>query len=100
MSKMASVEYLKSHFDEDVNLSKIYRHLDKLYHTQQDEVQRISVEHTFSVLGGRVEMLFYDVTSLYFESFREDVLRSPGFSKDGKSPEHASIKPLYNQFGV
>lgn len=87
MSKMATADYLKSHFDEDVNLSRIYRYLDKLYNTQQEMVQRISVEHTFRVLGGRVEMLFYDVTSLYFESFREDTLRSPGFSKDGKTAE-------------
>lgn len=63
MSKMATVEYLKSHFDEDVDLNRIYRYLDKLYDTQKDLVQRVSVEHTFKVLGGRVEMLFYDVTS-------------------------------------
>lgn len=94
MSKMATVEYLKSHFDEDVSLSKIYRYLDRLYNTQQEKVQRISVEHTFSVLGGRVEMLFYDVTSLYFESFREDVLRTPGFSKDGKTAETQIILGL------
>ena len=94
MSKMATVEYLKSHFDEDVNLSKIYRYLDKLYDTQQQTVQRISVEHTFSVLGGRVEMLFYDVTSLYFESFRDDVLRTQGFSKDGKTAETQIILGL------
>ena len=94
MSKMATVEYLKSHFDEDVDLSKIYRYLDKLYNTQKDIVQRISVEHTFEVLGGRVEMQFYDVTSLYFESFREDVLRTPGFSKDGKTAETQIILGL------
>lgn len=94
MSKMATVEYLKSHFDEDVNLSKIYRYLDKLYNTQRDEVQRISVEHTLSVLGGRVEMLFYDVTSLYFESFQEDILRTSGFSKDGKTSETQIILGL------
>ena len=56
--------------------------------------QRISVHHTFSVLGGRVEMLFYDVTSLYFESFHEDVLRTPGFSKDGKTSETQIILGL------
>lgn len=94
MSKMATVEYLKSHFDEDINLSRIYRYLDKLYNTQQELVQRISVEHTFTVLGGRVEMLFYDVTSLYFESFREDILRTPGFSKDGKTAETQIILGL------
>ena len=94
MSKMATVDYLKSYFDEDVNLSKIYRYLDKLYNSQQETVQRISVEHTFEVLGGRVEMLFYDVTSLYFESFREDDLRTPGFSKDGKTAETQIILGL------
>lgn len=94
MSKMATADYLKTHFDEDVNLSRIYRYMDKLYNTQQDVVQRISVEHTFSILGGRVEMLFYDVTSLYFESFREDDLRSPGFSKDGKTAETQIILGL------
>ena len=94
MSKMATAEYLKSHFDEDVNLSKIYRYLDKLYNTQQESVQKICVGHAFSILGGRVEMLFYDVTSLYFESFREDNLRSPGFSKDGKTAETQIILGL------
>lgn len=39
-------------------------------------------------------MLFYDVTSLYFESFREDELRSPGFSKDGKTAETQIILGL------
>lgn len=58
-------------------------------------MQRISVEHTFEVLGGRVEMLFYDVTSLYFESFREDDLRTPGFSKDGKTAETQIILGLF-----
>ena len=94
MSKMATVEYLKSHFDEDVDLNKIYRYLDKLYNTQKDIVQRVSVEHPFRVLGGRVKMLFYDVTSLYFESFHEDVLRTPGFSKDGKTAETQIILGL------
>lgn len=94
MSKMATADYLKSHFDEDLNLSKIYRYMDKLYNTQQELVQRISVRHTFEVLGGRVEMLFYDVTSLYFESFSEDILRAPGFSKDGKTAETQIILGL------
>ena len=47
MSKMATADYLKNHFDEDVNLSRIYRYMDKLYNTQQEEVQRISVQHIF-----------------------------------------------------
>ena len=86
-SKLATVEYLKSYYDEDVNLDRIYGYMDKLYNTQQELVQSISVEHTRRLLGGKLGIVFYDVTTLYFESAREDELRSPGFSKDGKTAE-------------
>jgi transposase len=84
MSKMGTVEYLKSHYEEDINLSKIYRYLDKLYNSQQEKIQQISVEHTRRILGGKIGLVFYDVTTLYFESDYGDELRERGFSKDGK----------------
>lgn len=84
LSKSATVDYLKSHFNEDVRLHKIYRYLEKLYNTQQEQIQQISVEHTRKVLGGMIGLLFYDVTTLYFESDESDELREKGFSKDGK----------------
>ena len=84
MSKSATVDYLKSHFDEDVHLHTIYRYLDKLHHTQQERIQQISVEHTRKILGGRIGLVFYDVTTLYFETDNSDELRETGFSKDGK----------------
>ena len=67
-SKVATVEYLKSYFDEDVRLHGIYRYMDKLYNTQREKVQQISVGHTMRILGGRIGIVFYDVTTLYFES--------------------------------
>ena len=45
-SKAATVEYLKNYYDEDVDLSKIYRYLDKLNDKHKDLVQDISVRHT------------------------------------------------------
>lgn len=39
MSKLGTVDYLKSYYDEDIQLHKIYRYLDKLYNTQQEEIQ-------------------------------------------------------------
>ena len=88
-SKAATVEYLKNHFDEDISLSKIYRYLDKLSDSQHQVVQDISVEHTRKILGGNIGVLFYDVTTLYFEADYEDDLRKTGFSKEGrhKSPQ-------------
>lgn len=81
-SKSATVEYLKNHFDEDVSLSKIYRYLDKLSDNQHKIVQDISVLHTKKILGGHIGVLFYDVTTLYFEADYEDELRKTGFSKE------------------
>jgi hypothetical protein len=68
LSKAGTVDYLKNYFDEDVNLSKIYRYLNKLYNTQQELIQQISVEHTLKILGGKIGVVFYDVTTLYFET--------------------------------
>jgi transposase len=84
MSKLATVDYLQSYFDEDIQLHKIYRYLDKLYNTQQEQIQQISVEHTKKILGGSIGLMFYDVTTLYFETDKIDELREKGFSKDGK----------------
>lgn len=83
-SKAATAEYLKNYFDEDLNLSKIYRYLDKLSDRQHELVQDISVHHTRKILGGAIGVLFYDVTTLYFEADREDELRKTGFSKEGR----------------
>lgn len=83
-SKSGTVDYLKSYFDEDVELHKIYRYLDKLHSTQQEKIQQISVAHTRQILGGKIGLVFYDVTTLYFETDEGDELRERGWSKDGK----------------
>ena len=96
MSKTATVEYLRSYFDEDVQLHKIYRYMDKLHNTQQEKIQQISVAHTMDILGGRIGLVFYDVTTLYFESAPDpsDELRQDGFSKDGKTAESQIVLGL------
>jgi transposase len=84
MSKSATVDYLKSHFDEDLELHKIYRYMDTLYNVHKSKIEQISIEHTRKILGGKIGIMFYDVTTLYFESDYGDSLRETGFSKDGK----------------
>lgn len=98
-SKAATVEYLKNHFDEDVSLSKTYRYLDKLSDSQHRIVQDISVEHTGKILGGHIGVLFYDVTTLYFESDNEDELRKCGFSKEGRHKNPQIILGLLVSIG-
>lgn len=85
MSKKATVDYLRRHFKDDVSLQKIYRYMDKLYNTQRERVQEISVRHTRQLFGGNIGILFYDVTTLYFETTDKDDIRNNGFSKDGKN---------------
>ncbi|MBR3529955.1 MAG: IS1634 family transposase [Bacteroidaceae bacterium] len=94
MSKLATVEYLKSYYDEDVDLNRVYRYMDRLYKSQQELVQQVSVEHTRKILGGRIGLVFYDVSTLYFETDRTDALREPGFSKDGKTAESQVVLGL------
>lgn len=86
--------YLKSHFNHDAKLHDIYRYMDKLHRTQRELIQQISVEHTRKILGGRIGIVFYDVTTLYFETAKEDVFRTPGFSKDGKTSESQVVLGL------
>ena len=93
-SKLATVDYLKSYYDEDVGLNQIYRYMDKLYNTQMELAQQISVEHTRKIFGGKIGLMFYDVTTLYFETSQTDVLREPGFSKDGKTAESQVVLGL------
>jgi transposase len=63
---------------------KIYRYLDRLHKHEKEAIQGISYQHTQKILGGEIKIVFYDVTTIYFEAEREDDLRKNGFSKDGK----------------
>ena len=68
--------------------------MDKLYNTQKELVQQIGVEHTRKILDGKIGLMFYDVSTLYFEVSKTDVMRKPGFSKDGKTAESQMVLGL------
>lgn len=83
-SKLKTTDYLRQHQSYLVDEDKIYRYLDKLHGTQKEVVQQISYHHTLKVLSNNISIVFYDVTTLYFEIENEDELRKMGFSKEGK----------------
>ena len=83
-SKLKTTEYLYRYHSIEVDEDAIYRYLDKLYNTQKETVQQISYQHTLKILNNKISIVFYDVTTLYFECESEDEIRKPGFSKDGK----------------
>lgn len=83
VSKIKTVDYLLRYRGIEVEVDSIYRFLDKLNNRYKDEVQSIAYQYTKKRLKN-VSIVFYDMTTLYFESEDEDDLRKIGFSKDGK----------------
>jgi transposase len=89
-SKLRTTDYLRQFQSYVVDEDKVYRYLDKLHSTQKDLVQQISYRHTLKILDNNISVIFYDVTTLYFEIENEDELRKTGFSKEGKH-QHPQI---------
>lgn len=90
LSKLKTVEYLYRYQGIDLDIDMIYRFLDKLNDQLKEEVEQIAFAHTKKVLKGHLTVVFYDMTTLYFEASDEDDLRKTGFSKDGKH-QHPQI---------
>lgn len=83
-SKLKTVSYFKWHLNMDISVYPIYRFLDELNANLKPIIEQISFEHTRKILLGKIGVVFYDMTTLYFEASEEDDYRIPGFNKDGK----------------
>lgn len=84
LSKRASVAMLERDFGITLNLDRVYQMMSKLdVHTIR-RIQDRARTSASSLLGQRIDVLFYDCTTLYFESFNEDDLKQYGYSKDFK----------------
>lgn len=90
VSKLKTTDYLFKYKGIELSVYSIYRYLDKLHKWQMEQVKKISMDHTLKVLNGNLSVVFYDVTTLYFEASDEDDFRKTGFSKDGKH-QHPQI---------
>lgn len=85
LSKLKTIDYLYRYQGINLDIDKVYRFLDKLNEELKVQVEQISYCHTLKVLEGKISVVFYDMTTLYFEAEDEDDLRKTGFSKDGKN---------------
>jgi transposase len=84
LSKLKTIDYLYRYQGRWLDIDAVYRFLDKLNDKLKPQVEQIAFEHTKKVLGGKISVVFYDMTTLYFEASDEDDLRKMGYSKDGK----------------
>ena len=83
-SKLKTVDYFRQHLNLDVSVYSIYRFLDELASGLKQQIEEISFNYTKKILRGKIGVVFYDMTTLYFEASEEDDYRITGFSKDGK----------------
>jgi len=84
LSKLKTVDYLYRYQGTSIDIDAVYRFLDKLNDKLKPHVEQIAFAHTKRVLNDNISVVFYDMTTLYFEASDEDDLRKTGFSKDGK----------------
>lgn len=93
ISKLATYNFQEEYFcfsqsdgsPQAIELQHIYRTLDKL--SDYDEyLQKHIYEKNKTLFNYEIDLVFYDVTTLYFDSQKETegALRQKGFSKDGK----------------
>ena len=86
LSKRKSVSRIQRHKGRKIDEDRVYRMMDKLSGNELAFKDRIC-HKTVSLFKEKVDVVFFDVTTLYFESFVSDELKRPGFSKDNKVKE-------------
>ena len=92
-SKSGSVDMLSSKFGVNLNLKTVYRMMDMIDDKQIKKLNKLVLTQTKSLLDDKIDVIYFDATTLYFESFSEDIdnpddtdeaIRKNGYSKDGK----------------
>ena len=94
-SKKATSEQLETKFNVNIPLKKIYRMMDRLNDQVIDDIQTLSLQHTNKLCNEKISVMFYDATTLYFESFIQDELKQYGYSKDHKFNQSQVLLALF-----
>lgn len=80
-SKYKAQRLLEKRYNKAHDLDAMYRLMDKI-HPKIADIKATTFCRTQQVTPNRVDILFYDCTTLYFESTETDDLRRFGYSKD------------------
>ena len=82
-SKTQSIEFLKEFMGIEHKRQELYRQIPRFLGVK-DTVESKVLAVAEKEFAFTFSLIFYDVTTLYFESFESDDLRQCGFSKDNK----------------
>jgi transposase len=85
-SKLRSIELIETYFGIRHRRQNYYQSAPQ-WPVLKERIESIIVEFAKENYAFNFDLLFYDVTTLYFETFKEDELRKTGFSKDSKSQQ-------------
>ena len=83
-SKRKSVIELERDFGIKLDLSAVYRTLDYIDEQRMELIQKKAWDAATGLFAQKIDVIFYDCTTLYFESFVADDLRDNGLSKEHK----------------
>jgi len=82
-SKLRSIELMDSYFGVKHRRQSFYKSA-RNWLVLKNETETIVTDFARLHYAFNFELVFYEVTTLYFETFQEDELRKNGFSKDSK----------------
>lgn len=85
-SKLRSLDLMNRFFGITHSRKTYYKIAPKCIELKQAVEAKI-IDFAKACYLFKYDLLFYDVSTLYFETFEEDELRSNGFSKDNKSQQ-------------
>jgi transposase len=80
-SKLRAKQLLDDRFSKKHDLDSIYRVMDKLY-PKIDDLKKKTFQQTQKLMPETIDIIFFDCTTLYFESVETDEMRQFGYSKD------------------
>lgn len=85
-SKLRSIELIQTYFGIEHRRQNYYKEAKKWISLKNEVLEKVN-DFAQKEYGFDYSLLFYDVTTLYFETFEGDELRKTGFSKDSKSQQ-------------
>lgn len=85
-SKLRSLELMQQFFGIEHSRKTYYKIAPNCIELKES-VEEKAVAFAKENYAFKFDIVFYDVTTLYFETFEEDELRKNGFSKDNKSQQ-------------
>lgn len=86
-SKLHTSRLMHTTFDKELSVDQIYRLMDSLVDSEDAIKFKVFRTTVKRLKDAPVNLLLFDVTTLYFESQKSDGLREMGYSKDHKVGE-------------